>query len=68
MKYPEPLHTRSGNKVGWYSYANNKSAIECSLAAIHNAKIKANYGYEFGYCVPGSITQISEGLYEVCIP
>jgi hypothetical protein len=37
-------------------------------AAKHNAEICWNLGYDFGYCSPGSITELDDGRYEVCIP
>lgn len=66
--YPEPVRTRSGAKVGWNYYTDKTAAEECSAAAQHNAGIKWELGYDFGYCSPGSIKKLDSGEYEVCLP
>ena len=63
---PEPLSRRQGCKVGWLVYATREEAEVASKAAIYNAKIDASMGYDFGYCCPGSITQLKDGTWEVC--
>lgn len=67
-QYPEPVRTRSGGKVGWHYYTDRAQAEACSAAALHNARIQMQAGYDFGYCSPGGITETSDGLFEVCIP
>lgn len=72
IDYPDTPNIRSGCKVGWRYYDRLIDAKACSRAAKHNAKIKAELGYDFGYCCPGSILQMKDGPYagkfEVCIP
>lgn len=66
--YPPTEDTRTGCKVGWRTYATREEAEACSKAARHNAAIQAGFGYDFGYCAPGSITKLDNGHFEVCIP
>ena len=73
--YPYTPNIRSGCKVGWRYYDRQTDARSCSIAAKHNAKIKSDDGYDFGYCYPGSVTKIPEdsdsvhaGKFEVCVP
>ena len=67
---PTPIKTRSGIKVGWYYYADEETARKAGNLALHNARIDANLGYDFGYQAPGSVRLIKEGefagLWEVC--
>ena len=72
--YPSTDSLRVGCKVGWRYYDREIDAKYCAKAAVHNAKIKSELGYDFGYCSPGSIRKIDAdgseyaGMYEVCIP
>lgn len=71
--YPTPVKFRSGCKVSWKYYTTREEAEEAAKAARHNAEIQWSLGYDFGYCSPGSITEVKaeceyKGLYEVCIP
>jgi hypothetical protein len=68
LPYPEPLRTRSGNKVAWNIYASEEEARVTSRVAVHNASIKEKQGYDFGFCSPGSIKKLDSGEFEVCIP
>lgn len=68
MDYPATDDTRSGGKVGWRYYQTKTEAEACSKAARFNAKVKAEFGYDFGYCVPGSMRQLADERWEVCIP
>lgn len=82
MPYPEPKSTRTGCKVSWLYYETREEAEKCAEAARHNGHYYASLGYDFGYCAPGSITQMPAihepgkawmgeeraGLFEVCIP
>jgi hypothetical protein len=68
MAYPATDDIRSGCKVGWRIYRDRVLAEACAVAARHNAEIKAEQGYDFGYCAPGSITVLDDGRFEVCIP
>jgi hypothetical protein len=76
-QYPKPDDQRSGCKVSWYYYKDRAAAEACAAAAKHNAVIQESHGYDFGYCAPGSITQITKayggsdqmiGMFEVCLP
>ncbi len=66
--YPKWDDLRTGCKVGWRIYKSIDDARKCTRAAEHNANIQASLGYDFGYCLPGSITKLEDGRYEVCIP
>lgn len=72
MDYPDSKLYRGGCKVAWHYYAAESDAKECAKAAMHNAKLQAADGYDFGYCSPGSIRLMEageyKGLYEVCLP
>jgi hypothetical protein len=67
-QYPEgEIARRNGCKVGWLTYKTQELAKECRESAIYNAEILRTKGYEFGYVVPGSITETEQG-WEVTIP
>lgn len=76
--YPEPAATRGGCKVSWNYYKTEEEARACSAAAAWNRDIKADLGYDFGYCWPGTVKLIGgesaygdpqyAGLWEVCLP
>lgn len=66
--YPEPLSTRSGCKVGWYTYATRAEAETAAEAARWNASLKAAYGHDFGYTPPGTIGEDADGTFTVTIP
>ena len=72
--YPSTPNIRSGCKVGWRYYDRLIDAKECARAATINAELKAELGYDFGYCCPGHICKVTNkdslyfGKYEVCIP
>lgn len=68
MGYPEADDLRVGCKVSWRIYGDRKDAEECAKAARHNADIKASQGYDFGWCMPGSIDKLDDGRFEVCLP
>lgn len=68
LDYPDTDETRSGCKVGWRYYRDRTAAELCAKAARYNAILKAEQGYDFGYCAPGSLTQLEDGRFEVCIP
>lgn len=62
----KPVATRSGCKVSWKVYATRAEAEAAAIVAIHNAEIDESLGYDFGYCCPGSIAELSGerlGLY-----
>ena len=75
--YPAPDDRRSGCKESWNYYKDRAAAELCAAAAKHNAVIQESHGYDFGYCSPGSITEMTEpfggsdrmvGWFEVCLP
>lgn len=78
MDYPEPTAVRGGCKVSWNYYRARREANICAKAAKHNAQIALADGFDFGYCAPGSIRKVPEGvrhnnidlggMYEVCLP
>ena len=66
--YPPADEEESGCKVGWRIYADREKAGMAASAAKHNAAIKAQDGYDFGYQAPGSIQPTKDGRYRVCVP
>jgi hypothetical protein len=76
LDYPKHDGMRVGIKVSWYYYRDRDAARDASMAAVHNARIQEGLGYDFGYCMPGSIEQVTAergmpdriGMFEVCIP
>ena len=70
QKYPEEnlVSERSGFKVAWKTYSDFKSANQCAYAAGINAYLKMQQGFDFGYLYPATITEVSEGNWEVVIP
>ena len=66
--YPKHEDGRVGCKVSWNIYSNLADAEACAIAAKHNAVIQSGLGYDFGYCMPGSISKLPDGRYEVCLP
>jgi hypothetical protein len=72
-KYPPHDESRSGAKVGWLYYKRHADAKAASAIAKSEAEYLARAGYDFGYCMPGTITKVTDGskyagLWEVCIP
>lgn len=68
MPYPEPVNQRTGGKVSWNYYTDRETADACAKAAIHNARLDAALGYDFGFCVPGTVRECKDGTWEVCLP
>jgi hypothetical protein len=66
--YPETTEHRTGAKVSWQIYRTREEAEVCAEAAKHNAEIDWSLGYDFGYQMPGSIRQLKDGRFEVCVP
>lgn len=75
-RYPKEDGLRSGIKVCWHYYRKREDAEAASIAAKHNAAIQLGLGYDFGYCMPGSIELVGDnrgmpdkiGMWEVCVP
>lgn len=81
MKYkklPQYVDMRTGCKVCWVYYKTLEEANIAAEIARYNGEIDRSYGYDFGYCSPGSVTLMKpenckgewakySGLYEVCI-
>lgn len=67
--YPETdlVSRRSGIKVGWRTYSTIESADACAYAAAINAVLQERQGYDFGYLIPSTITQVGDN-WEVVIP
>lgn len=69
LPYPEYDDFRCGLKVCWRLYKDKAAAEDCAKAAKHNAKIASSYGYDFGYCAPGTIDWCDrKEMWEVCCP
>lgn len=56
----------SGCKVGWQYYSTKEEAEEAAKAAYSLAVSKANRGYDFGYLIPGTISEINHHEYGNC--
>jgi hypothetical protein len=68
-KYPTPIERRSGCKVGWYTYDNLADAEKASKVAAARAVEMAGFGYDFGWCSPGEITESADGTrFTVTVP
>ena len=68
MSAPKPLYSRSGCKVGWYFYSTRADAEAAVAAAVERAVRMVADGYDFGYSVPGEITEVADGTWRVTIP
>ena len=66
-EYPAYQDLRVGCKVSWYTYTKQSDAKKAAKIAMHNAGILAERGYDFGYQMPGQITQTDAG-WVVVIP
>ena len=70
--YPKEDAYRGGCRVSWNYYKNKAKAEKCAAIAKANAQILSREGYDFGFCMPGSVYKIPsgehEGKYEVCLP
>lgn len=65
---PKSVRSRTGIKVVWYYYATLEEAQIASQWAMASADRAWQFGYDFGYCSPGSISKQEDGTYEVCFP
>lgn len=65
---PKPLSERSGCKVSWAVYATQEEANKRAVFARRKADLDAELGYEFGYLTPGTVTQLTDGTWEVVLP
>lgn len=53
------LDMRGGCKVGWETWESAEEAQAASLAAKGEARRKWDLGYDFGYCVPGEVQEVT---------
>lgn len=67
-KYPVPVSTRSGCKVGWYTYNTHEEALHASVVAEQLAAQRWMNGHDFGYQIPGEITKNKDGTWTVVVP
>lgn len=73
LGYPSPVDIRSGCKVGWYYYKDEKDAKKAAKKAKSEAARMSCQGYDFGFMCPGTITFMRiegphHGMWEVCVP
>lgn len=47
-----------GCKVGWSTYDSKEEAEAAAVQARADAQRRAARGYDFGYCVPGTIEHV----------
>jgi len=66
--YAPCLKTRSGIKVSWRYYGTKEEALADSSTARAEGEHWEQYGYEYGYCVPGSVREQDDGTWELCVP
>ena len=74
-QYPDAQEYRSGCKVSWLYYADKEEALKAKEIAQKEARRLSSKGYDFGFQIPGELTEITNpklekfvGLFEVCIP
>ena len=65
---PDPIHERIGCKVEWRTYATREQAKSEATIAQREASEQEALGYDFGYQVPGSITENEDGTFTVVFP
>ncbi len=63
-----PIRERGGCKVRWATYATIEEAEAAAAWAKVEAGIKADQGYDFGYCCPGEIGPGRPDGFEVTFP
>lgn len=71
FKYPEAQEYKGGCKVGWRYYVSLDDAQAASEVAVREGMYKADLGFDYGYCSPGSIEKVEclgQTLYKVCVP
>ena len=68
VPYPKEADIVGGCKVSWLIYQTREEAEQASRAAKHNAVVASSKGYDFGFCCPGEIDELENGLFKVCIP
>lgn len=61
----QPVSSRGGCKVSWKTYATEQRAREMAAWAYLEGEYKAALGYDYGYCMPGSVAKVDDG-WEVC--
>lgn len=61
------VRTRSGCKVGWEYYSTREFAEARVERAREHAARQAAEGYDFGYSVPGEITECADGTFRLTI-
>jgi hypothetical protein len=69
--YPTPDERQSGCKVGWLIYRDRAKANEAAAVAVREANVRAEQGFDFGYCSPGwidSVERNGERWHRVCVP
>ena len=63
---PQAARTIVGSKVSWKIYNTMAEAEAAAAIARHNAAIDESFGLDFGFLVPGEISQTHEGFEVVC--
>ena len=66
--YPTPVRKEHGCKVSWYTYRTRDEALFISPLAYERGQWLEDEGFDFGYMIPGSISQEDDGLWTVVIP
>jgi hypothetical protein len=61
------LGIRNGNKVSWRIYATEEEALADSVTARKEGEYWRQFGYEYGYCCPGSVRELPDGTWELCV-
>lgn len=67
LPFPQEDEFRGGCKVSWLIYKDKATAEIAAEIAKHNAQLDAARGYDFGFQCPGTIDELKDGRYEVCI-
>jgi len=65
--YPAPVRKQKGDLTSVYIYETLPKAFQASLIAEQIAELRWMHGTEFGYTIPGRITDNPDGTFSVVI-
>lgn len=65
--YPDPLKKERGQVTDTYTYRTMSEAFHASLVAEQIAEQRWMQGVDFGYTIPGRITENPDGTFTVVV-
>lgn len=65
--YPDPLKKERGQITDAYTYRTMSEAFHASLVAEQIAEQRWMQGVDFGYTIPGRITENPDGTFTVVV-